>query len=70
MKKLLAIILSVAMLLSMAACGETAKETKGDELGTVTEEVKPEETKEKTEKINWFDIDEATTYLFSRIPII
>ena len=38
--------------------------------GTVTEEVKTEETKETPEKINWFDIDEATTYLFSRIPII
>ena len=37
---------------------------------TVTEEVKNEETKETPEKVNWFDLDEATTYLFSRIPII
>lgn len=37
---------------------------------TVVEEVKTEETKEQPEKINWFNIDEATTYLFSRIPVI
>ena len=37
---------------------------------TVKEEVKNEETKETPEKVNWFDLDEATTYLFSRIPII
>ncbi len=40
----------------------------------VEEDVKTEATEdvktEKEEKINWFDLDEATTYIFSRIPII
>ncbi len=36
----------------------------------VTAEVKEETVKETEEKINWFDLDEATTYIFSRIPII
>ncbi|MBR5313351.1 MAG: hypothetical protein IKU40_10785 [Clostridia bacterium] len=38
--------------------------------GTVTTETETVEKTETPEKINWFDIDEATTYLFSRIPII
>ena len=37
---------------------------------TVTEEVEEAPKTETPEKINWFDVDEATTYLFSRIPII
>lgn len=36
---------------------------------TVTETVETAEV-EETEKINWFDLDEVTTYVFSRIPII
>lgn len=36
----------------------------------VTETVETTETSEKTEKINYFDLDELTTYVFSRIPII
>lgn len=39
----------------------------GENVTTETETVQKTET---PEKINWFDIDEATTYLFSRIPII
>lgn len=37
---------------------------------TVVQTEEPAKKTETTEKINWLDIDEATTYLFSRIPVI
>lgn len=50
MKRIIFALLALSVLFSMAACGETVKETKGDELGTVTEEIKKTEEQVKTEE--------------------
>lgn len=54
MKKIAFVLLALTLLISMAACGEAAKETETatEEIATVTEEAKTEETEEtkKTEE--------------------
>lgn len=49
-KRIVFALLALTLLLSMAACGEAAKETETVDEETVTEEVKTEETKKTEEK--------------------